>query len=205
GTSASRGEVLLSMLALAGACRGRGGSGRRGGSCLRVRRAGRARQCGVGRQVAFGDSIHPSRQRPGHGGGGATSTPSLFAEWTLCPALNTLRLASIYRAESGRSKYQPIRATAPTRSGISPERVFAMRHFGGSVLMKRPPPRCCGSRAGASGLVKNQGRLLHGQRISASEKSTRALSTPPSAPGTQISARRDCARRRWYEAPRAST
>src|SRR5262249_53470329 len=49
-------------------------------------------------------------------------------------------------------------------------------------------------------VVKDQGGLLHQRRCS-KEKSTRALSTPPSVAGTEIGVRRDCARRRWSEAP----
>src|SRR5262249_32548746 len=47
-------------------------------------------------------------------------------------------------------------------------------------------------------VVKDQGGLLH-QRECSKEKSTGALSTPPSVAGTEISARRDRARRRRTE------
>src|SRR5215510_4864302 len=49
-------------------------------------------------------------------------------------------------------------------------------------------------------VVKDQGGLLH-QRECSKEKSTGALSMPPSVAGTEISVRRDCARRGWSEAP----
>src|SRR5262245_16246252 len=52
-------------------------------------------------------------------------------------------------------------------------------------------------------VVKDQGSLLH-QRKTSNAKSTRSLSTSPRVAGTEISARRDCPRRRWSEAPSRS-
>src|SRR5262245_55842038 len=66
-------------------------------------------------------------------------------------------------------------------------------------LPYKPAQRLARRRTQQALVVKDQGGLLH-QRKSSKEKSTRVLSTAPSVASTEISARRDGARRRWPEA-----
>jgi hypothetical protein len=72
-----------------------------------------------------------------------------------------LRLASTYRAEGGRSKHQQVRATAPARSGISPEASLRAEAFRGQRSTKRHAFRA-GHAASTSASSARRARLARG-------------------------------------------